>query len=771
MMRTNTYKLALFCLQALVWCGAARTNATTNDSGALSVEDTLRVREFGQLTPISLSPDGDWVAYTVRDNQRARTLTDESVELTGIRSAFTGTDIWICNLGLGKETNLTAGEGDNWMPVWSPDGHYLAFLSDRDGSGQARLWVWDKTKNHLREVAATDVRSQEIQWTPDSRKIVVTARPMSSTVEHEGPSSGTKGQGASLSKTPGPTVVFYQSNEIPGSDPWSLNVYLRDLAIIDLATGETTTIVDGRRVASYLLSPDGSRIAYTNPKAFEKAGSQQILFDLVEVTISTKDERVIASTVRLDYDGASFSWSPDSTKLSYRTGGVDERTYDCYVVELEKGEFRNVTSFSEVSEQFRYKSDAPLWDAKGERIFFIRNGGLWQSAVSADKPAEVIAIPDHRIRLIVPQFDNMLCSVDQGRSTIVLTYDEVGKEDGFYRVDLIKKVSSKLLETGQCYSCANVDHPIRVATDGRHIAYFAEDAMHDQDLWASDPNFKNPHRVTHLNPQFDSYKMGAARLISWLGDDGGQLQGALLLPVDYKEGKRYPLIVYVYGGDSLSNRFDHFGLAGSGPFNMQLLATRGYAVLFPDAPQHLDTPMLDLAKTVLPGVNRVIDIGIADPNCIGIMGHSYGGYSALALIVQSTRFMAAIDLDGYADLIGFYGQMSRSGTTYGTAILENGQGLMGGTPWQVRERYIENSPIFHLDRIKTPLLIIHASADTAVAPFLGDEVFVALRRLGKEVGYAKYEGESHSPIYWSYPNQVDFCNRMIAWFDLHLSRH
>ena len=93
---------------------------------------------------------------------------------------------------------------------------------------------------------------------------------------------------------------------------------------------------------------------------------------------------------------------------------------------------------------------------------------------------------------------------------------------------------------------------------------------------------------------------------------------------------------------------------------------------------------------------------------------------------------------------------------------------MGGTPWQFRNRYIENSPIFYLDRVETPLMIVHGSEDKTVAPFLGDEVFVGLRRLGKEIQYARYEGEEHGPDNWSYANQIDLCNRMIAWFDQYL---
>src|SRR5258708_2031492 len=122
------------------------------------------------------------------------------------------------------------------------------------------------------------------------------------------------------------------------------------------------------------------------------------------------------------------------------------------------------------------------------------------------------------------------------------------------------------------------------------------------------------------------------------------------------------------------------------------------------------------------------------------------------------------------NLASAYGQMSRDGTAFGTSLAEHGQELMGGTPWEFRDRYIENSPIFFLDRVDTPLLIIHGGDDTTVPPFLAEQVFVSLRRLGKEVEFARYEGEGHSPAYWSYANQLDLCNRVIAWFDDHLKK-
>lgn len=409
----------------------------------------------------------------------------------------------------------------------------------------------------------------------------------------------------------------------------------------------------------------------------------------------------------------------------------------------------------------------PLWDGTND-IYFINNGALWRASVADGKAAEVGSVRDRRITKLIASSADRLWTTKGGTSTVVVTRDDFEKQDGFYEVDLKTGGGPKLLEQGQCYTCSGVVPPFAVTADGRQVMYFTEDDRNDEDLWIGDAMFRSPRRLTRLNPGFDPAKMGTTRLIGWLGDDGERLHGALLLPPDYEEGKRYPLIVWVYGGELLSNQLHEFGMAGSGPFNMQLFATRGYAVLLPDAPQHRGTPMADLAKAVLPGVNKVVEMGIADPDGLGIAGHSYGGYSVLSLAVQTTRFKAAVEMDGPGDLVGAYGAMNKNGTAFETSVEEEGQGLMGGTPWQVRDKYIENSPFFYLDNLTTPLLIVHGTQDTAVAPFLGDQLFVGLRRLGKEVEYAKYDGEGHSPLEWSRANQRDLCNRVIAWFDKYL---
>jgi dipeptidyl aminopeptidase/acylaminoacyl peptidase len=188
-------------------------------------------------------------------------------------------------------------------------------------------------------------------------------------------------------------------------------------------------------------------------------------------------------------------------------------------------------------------------------------------------------------------------------------------------------------------------------------------------------------------------------------------------------------------------------------------------VLAPDAPIKLSDQMRELARVIAPAVDRVVAMGIADSTRVGIMGHSWGGYTVLALIVQDTRFRAAVMRGGFGDEIASYGTVEPSGFAFGALRAES---QFGGSLWTRRDRFILNSPIFFLDRARTPVLIIHGEADTTVPVFLADQVYAAMQSLGKEVEYARYAGENHTETNWRYPDQQDYVTRMIQWFQSHL---
>ncbi len=134
-------------------------------------------------------------------------------------------------------------------------------------------------------------------------------------------------------------------------------------------------------------------------------------------------------------------------------------------------------------------------------------------------------------------------------------------------------------------------------------------------------------------------------------------------------------------------------------------------------------------------------------------------------VVQTNRFKAAVAADGWGDNTAYYGIMDHDGSGYEYAQAEV---QLGGAPWEYPMRYVQNSPIYYLDREQTPLLLVHGGADESHPSFLADEIFLALRRLGKPVEYARYEGEPHTPSDWSYSNQLDLAGRVIAWFDRYL---
>jgi dipeptidyl aminopeptidase/acylaminoacyl peptidase len=306
-----------------------------------------------------------------------------------------------------------------------------------------------------------------------------------------------------------------------------------------------------------------------------------------------------------------------------------------------------------------------------------------------------------------------------------------------------------------------------VSADGKTIAYVAERSDRPPEVVITQDQLTHSTRVTNINPQVTRLALGGTKLIQWTGPQGEILRGALLMPSNYEPGRRFPLVVKVYGGTRPSNRLNRFGLE-PGIDNVQLLATRGYGVLLPDAPLRVGTPLGDLGATVLPGVDSVIAIGLADPTRLAIMGHSYGGYSVLAILVQTNRFKAAISSGGFSNLFSQYGEMREDGSAVGIGWSERDQGRMGGTPWEFRDRYIENSPFFFLDRVRTPVLLLHGGADRTVLAARAAETFVGLRRLGREVMFVRYEGEDHHPGTWSVANATDYWERIFAWLDRYM---
>jgi dipeptidyl aminopeptidase/acylaminoacyl peptidase len=745
----------------------------------LPLEDVLKVRVFGEKSPVVWAPDSKWVAYTVSDSQRAKNEAPETFVRTGVVSRSEG-DVWISNISTGEARNLTGGRGSNWDPAWSPDGRYLAFLSDRAGKGQANLWLWDSTNGNLKIVSDLPVRAifsaYGIVWTPDSQGILISTVPNHLSVDEyvAGVLAPKSRVAPSQGSVPDSTVQLYESqgnsssaNDIE-ADTFNLDeFFLHDLVLVKVVDGSCTTIARGRRIEKYALSPDGTYVAYAVPKRFLRPGVYRRVYDLVIVKLAAMKERVVAKDILLNDE---YSWSPDSSRLAYAVYGTDGKQYELYVASVDRGEEPHQIGVLR-HETFDGIWLSPLWDARGEYLLTLLDGLLWKASTSHPSSLESRQIPGRRIDFIVSQRDGELWTSGEDGSTLVVSHDEDGKQDGFYELNVVTGESRRLLEQGQCYTCRwpptdRNTYLTVVSPNGQKVIYIAENGQHPPDLWVSERDFRTSQRLTHLNAQLEKYRMGVPRQVEWWSEEGVRLYGAVLLPPDYQQGRQYPLIMWVYPGSRLSNHLDHFGFGtNAGPFNMQLLATRGYVVLFPDAVEEVGERTRGLAESILPGVNKLIEMGIADPQRIGVMGHSQGGFAVLTLLVQTKRFKAAVAADGWGDSTAYYGSMRKdgSGHQYGQAERQ-----LGGTPWDHPITYVGNSPMYHLDRVATPLLLVHGAEDDEIAASLSDEIFVGLRRLGKRVEYARYAGEPHVPMDWSYANQLDLGNRILGWFDRYL---
>ncbi|MGI8912802.1 MAG: alpha/beta hydrolase family protein [Chloroflexota bacterium] len=345
---------------------------------------------------------------------------------------------------------------------------------------------------------------------------------------------------------------------------------------------------------------------------------------------------------------------------------------------------------------------------------------------------------------------------------LYLVQQPESKELGLARVDADSGEGEVLVTLPK--SQANYVFGMEVST-AETLYVLLEASDHPAELWRIQAG--EAARLLTLNPDLEGLALGQSRLIEYQALDGRPLRAALLLPPGFREGERVPLLVEVYGGSMGSDLVHRFG-GGQAVVHPQLLAAAGYALLLPDMPMAPRDPLRQLPGLVLPAVSKVVELGIADPERVGVLGNSYGGYCTLGLLVQTGRFRAAVANAGFYDLVGAYTALRDNGNAAWLGWAESGQGRMGGTLWEKRDAYIENSPLFYLDRVTTPLLLTCGTEDI-VPKAQPEAVFAGLRRLGKPVVLAEYEREDHWPGMWSDAAYRDLWERVVRWFGEHLT--
>lgn len=272
-------------------------------------------------------------------------------------------------------------------------------------------------------------------------------------------------------------------------------------------------------------------------------------------------------------------------------------------------------------------------------------------------------------------------------------------------------------------------------------------------------------QITDANPQQAQFRWGTAELVEWRSDDNEPLQGILFTPDDFDPSRQYPMVVYFY--EKLSDNLHNYVMTY--PRNTTQptwYVSNGYLVFFPDINYGTGFPGPDAMKSVVPGVQSLIAKGFVDPHAVGVAGQSWGGYQIAWMITRTNIFAAAMAGAPVANMTSAYGGIRWASGLARAFQYERTQSRIGGSIWEYPLRFVENSPLFHADRIQTPLLMMHNDNDGAVPWYQGIEMFVAMRRLGKEVYMVNYNGDEHNPT--KRANQADIAKKTMEFFDHHL---
>jgi len=357
------------------------------------------------------------------------------------------------------------------------------------------------------------------------------------------------------------------------------------------------------------------------------------------------------------------------------------------------------------------------------------------------------------------QMDPEKSFFDDNEQLYLSSYHNLKKNFGFYSCRVDQSGVKKLLEEDKRFGF------LSKAKNADVLIYTREDFEEFPDIWTNNLEFTAAQKISEVNPQIKDFAWGKAELIEWCSVDGIPLQGVLIKPANYEPGKRYPVIVYYYR--FFSQRLYEFNqmVVNHRP-NFPYYTSNGYAVFLPDIHFEIGTPGFSATKSLVPGVQKLIDMGIADPKGIGLHGHSWSGYQTAFVITQTNIFGCAIAGAPVSNMTSAYSGIRWQSGLARQMQYERQQSRIGGSLWEYPERYIENSPVFFADRIETPLLIEFGDEDGAVPWYQGIELYLAMRRLQKDCVFLQYRGEPHH--LQQYANKLDYSIKMKEYFDYYL---
>ncbi len=640
---------------------------------------------------------------------------------------------------------------------FSPDGSRLALLVME---GDAfRLGLVDVASARVRLVQPPRGRlfdeQSGLQWTADGSRLLVGLR---STEWH------TEARQRFVDEVEGPIVV--RSSEDPFLS-WEAirRLSLRRIpALFDVAASRFSELAGESMLGGFAITDDG-RLLRTELDITKKTDYDEIFGRESALTVRPTDggdERTVLETTK----GLSgFRWSGDGKSFAYAKEGV------VFFATLDAEEPRRIAGPAEARrdtaaapadsaaraaerERRRKERFTPMRLSHDGQTLVASNGeGWWFIDTTSGEREMFLEVPsgeEAEQDETRPRWSLLGWSRD-ARTLYLGEESRTEWSRAIHRYDRVARQRTELMRGD-----AQIGG-FTVSADGSTVVYTRTETNRPSEVWVADANLGNARQLTDSNPWLRDRQLGAARLIDYLDVDGKKLHGVLYLPPGYREGTRVPTVFLVYE-EFFDPRFNA---------TVAFLNAHGYAVIQPSVRLERGYPGEAWLKGVTAAANKLIEMGIADAEKLGVHGTSYGGYATNLLVTQTQRFKAAINISGKVDMISFYTDSPRLGTR-NTHAPEKSQDRIGGTLWEEPQKYIAHSAIMFADRITTPLLLLTGQQDHNVPERTTSEMFYALRRLGKRVEWVSYIDGGHGMPTTTEAEVVDYHQRILGWYDRYL---
>lgn len=634
----------------------------------VALEDLFKIVRLGGP---EISPDGQWVAYTVTSTDLAKDKSE--------------TRVWMIPLNGGEPLPMTGKGHSASSPLWSPDGKYLSFLAARDNE-KTQVWALDRRGGEAQQITDIPQGVSSYKWSPDGKKLLLVLRDPK-------PEDLEKDEDTKKSKKPEPWVI--DRLQFKRDRTGYLDNRHSHLYVLALGEKEPVQITSGNTDDTQpAWSPDGKLVVFVSNRTDNPDGNSNTDIWVVSADNTDKGQTLLQVTHNPGSDRLP-AWSPDGKFLTFVTAAEPDifwyATNHLAVVPAQGGESRILT------QTLDRNVSSPRFSPDGKSIYFLLEDSAEQ----------------HLARVEVSG-TNLIRPVSGQRSVRAFVLGKNG-------------------QPAILLSEPHVPGEIFVLDKGKL------------------------RQLTHTNDKFMSeLALADVENVNFRSKDGTEIEGFIYKPSDFNPSLRYPTLLRIHGGPVAQFDFSFH-------FEAQLFAANGYCVVLVN-PRGSSGYGQDFSlgiwrnwgvkdfEDVMAGVDHAIAKGYADPDRLGVGGWSYGGILTNYVITKTDRFKAAIT--GASEVL----YVANYGHDHYQLQWEKELGL----PWENRETWERLSPFNSVENIVTPTLIMGGEKDWNVPILNSEQLYQALRRLGRTTQLVVYPGEPHGIRRPSF--QKDRYERYLSWY-------